>query len=284
MHKIFVAIPHHVGPSNDKRQYGAELDSANTRRQYLLNTIDSLIQSFHHLYDTQSSVDIEVVTGIDNFVNTKALLKRYQEIPVTINVRGVTSPANQIPFDCNYTIMSNFLTNKETSYNYYCYVEDDIIINDPHFFTKLDHVYKSIEMTHGIDALNSILISPIRYEWNNFRYRVIDPWIGDKYARRYNLFAEVFDETKIRIMLGLKHITFSSPSNPHAACYFLKLHHMLKIASVQDPNKRLDCRDDSFVGPIESAADLPLMKNFVIFKPDPNSRYLEVQHQGTRYS
>jgi hypothetical protein len=43
-------------------------------------------------------------------------------------------------------------------------------------------------------------------------------------------------------------------------------------------------RDTSFVGPLESAATLGVMKTFRVYKPAPETgAFLEIEHPGTRF-
>jgi hypothetical protein len=43
-------------------------------------------------------------------------------------------------------------------------------------------------------------------------------------------------------------------------------------------------RDTSFIGPLESAATLGIMRAFKVYKPaPPNAGFLEIQHFGTAY-
>ena len=44
-------------------------------------------------------------------------------------------------------------------------------------------------------------------------------------------------------------------------------------------------RDTSFVGPLESAATLGIMRTFKVYKPArENANFLEVEHYGRRFS
>jgi hypothetical protein len=75
-------------------------------------------------------------------------------------------------------------------------------------------------------------------------------------------------------------VTFCRAANPHSGCYFLnnrQMEHWVKQPHFLD-------RDTSFVGPLESAATLGIMRTFKIYKPAPtNASFLEIQHFGTAF-
>jgi hypothetical protein len=75
-------------------------------------------------------------------------------------------------------------------------------------------------------------------------------------------------------------VTFRRTFNPHAGCYFLNGEQMREWASKP---YFLD-RDTNFIGPLESAATLGIMKTFRIYKTaGPDASFLEIQHFGTTF-
>jgi hypothetical protein len=77
-----------------------------------------------------------------------------------------------------------------------------------------------------------------------------------------------------------QNVKFQRSLNPHSGCYFLnaeQLEYWTKQPHFLD-------RDCSFIGPLESAATLGMMKTFKIYKPSPaNSNFLEIQHFGANF-
>ncbi|HEX5443325.1 MAG TPA: hypothetical protein VFW87_05840, partial [Pirellulales bacterium] len=70
-------------------------------------------------------------------------------------------------------------------------------------------------------------------------------------------------------------LRFHCAANPHAGCFFLNAAQMERWAG--QPHF-LD-RDVRFVGPLESAATLGILKTFQVYKPAPeNAAFLEVEH------
>jgi hypothetical protein len=75
-------------------------------------------------------------------------------------------------------------------------------------------------------------------------------------------------------------VPFRRPLNPHSGCYFLNASQMAYWA--KQPYF-LD-RDTSFIGPLESAATLGVMRTFRIYKPAPSmAAFLEIEHAGTGF-
>jgi hypothetical protein len=75
-------------------------------------------------------------------------------------------------------------------------------------------------------------------------------------------------------------VSFKRPLNPHSGCFFLNAEQMEYWA--KQPYF-LD-RDCGFIGPLESAASLGIMKTFKIYKPTAShANFLEIQHFGSGF-
>jgi hypothetical protein len=157
-------------------------------------------------------------------------------------------------------------------YDYYCFLEDDLILHDPWFFIKLAWFTDL--------SGDSNLLQPNRYEastYNLVNKAYID---GDLAPRVTAKFQNVAEKPKLLGKIMNQNITFCRAANPHSGCYFLnnrQMHHWVKQPHFLD-------RDTSFVGPLESAATLGIMRTFKIYKPAPtNASFLEIQHFGTAF-
>ena len=157
-------------------------------------------------------------------------------------------------------------------YDYYCFLEDDLIIHDPWFFVKLNW------FTQQAGDFN--LLQPNRYELsiNNVTDKAyID---GDLLPRVTAPFQNVQEQAELKGQIMGIPITFHRALNPHSGCYFLnanQMAHWAKQAHFLD-------LDTSFVSPLESAATLSIMKTFRIYKTEPQqANFLEIQHFGTSF-
>jgi hypothetical protein len=157
-------------------------------------------------------------------------------------------------------------------YDYYCFLEDDLILNDPWFFIKLNW------FTQQAGNLN--ILQPHRYEvaTNHLTCKAyID---GDLAPRVTANFQNINEKPQLQgIIMGMP-ITFHRTLNPHSGCYFLNANQMAHWANQP---YFLD-RDTSFVSPLESAATLGIMKTFRVYKSAPEqANFLEIQHFGTGF-
>jgi hypothetical protein len=157
-------------------------------------------------------------------------------------------------------------------YDYYCFLEDDLIINDPWFFIKLNW------FTKGSSDLS--LLQPNRYEVSTHHLSTKAYIDGDLAPQVTARFQNVKEKTKfVGTIMGMP-INFQRTFNPHSGCYFLNGKQMEYWAS---KSYFLD-RDTSFVSPLESAATLGIMKTFRVYKPIvENASFLEIQHFGMQF-
>lgn len=157
-------------------------------------------------------------------------------------------------------------------YDYYCFLEDDLIIHDPWFFVKLYWFTK--------EAGDRCLLQPNRYELSTdgLSYKVyIDGDLAPKATAQYQ---NISDRSELKSKIMGVPMVFRRTLNPHSGCYFLNANQMNYWSSQRN---FLD-RDTDFVGPLESAATLGIMKNFLIYKSIPQqANFLEIQHYGTKF-
>ena len=156
-------------------------------------------------------------------------------------------------------------------YDYYCYLEDDLILHDPWFFIKLQWLNQ-----HVGDAN---LLQPNRYEISTHPVQkvYID---GDTRPQATAPFQDIGKDSQLLGKVMNLSVRFQRPLNPHSGCYFLNANQMIFWA--KQPYF-LD-RDTRFIGPLESAATLGIMRAFKIYKPTPDrADFLEIQHYGNGF-
>ncbi|MGD1699643.1 calcium-binding protein [Dapis sp. BLCC M229] len=155
-------------------------------------------------------------------------------------------------------------------YDYYCYLEDDLVLHDPWFFVKL----KWFNHHTG----NGNLLQPNRYELSplgTVPKAYIDGNLRPEITAK---FQNIQEQSQLKGKVMEKVIAFHRTLNPHSGCYFLNAEQMAEWVSKP---YFLD-RDTSFIGPLESAATLGVMKTFRVYKPAAaHASFLEIQHFGT---
>jgi len=160
-------------------------------------------------------------------------------------------------------------------YDYYCFLEDDLILHDPSFFSKLKWF--------TIIAGESSLLQPNRYEIAVYNV-IVKAYIDYESADENDNHIKYQNVKEIPSVNGVSFgspVFFVRPRNPHSGCYFLNAGQMEYWA--KQPYF-LD-RDTGFVGPLESAATLGIMRTFRVYKPEHrNADFLEIQHYGNVYA
>lgn len=160
----------------------------------------------------------------------------------------------------------------DQGFDLYGYLEDDLLIQDPFFFHKIFWFQHQLGSDH--------LLLPHRMELF---------WKPDQVNKFYIDGPMAADELQALIptpppSIGAPTaggtVVFSSPSNPHAGCFFLSAE-QLRHWGEQPWFLDGDC---SLISPLESAATLGLLKTFRLYKPDPAyAGFLEIQHWGTSF-
>lgn len=157
-------------------------------------------------------------------------------------------------------------------YDWYGFLEDDLVVSDPSFFRKLawfsavagdDHLLAPNRMETDVT-----LVAHKGYVDGTLAPRVTAPW--------RDMTALPALEAKV---LGAP-VRFVPALNPHAGCWFVTAAQMARLAA--DPSYA--DRDESFVGPLESACTLPVLRTFKVYKPAAeNASFLEVRHCGSDF-
>ena len=274
--RIIFIIAHFFKPSNQGRHASQRKDP-----QPRLEALTKSITSLHQLFGKSQSIiniaqrlafpanqpqshelDIVICTTKDNHLLNQLPLPSHLYRHHSSNAEPLL-----LGFECQAVLQSCL-----GHYDYYCFLEDDLIIHDPWFFIKLQW------FTQQAGDLN--LLQPNRYEVsaNGLVHKAyID---GDLALRVTAPFQNVQDQQELKGTIMNVPITFRRALNPHAGCYFLNENQMAHWAN---QTYFLD-RDISFVGPLESAATLGVMKTFKIYKISPEqASFLEIQHFGTGF-
>jgi len=207
---------------------------------------------------------------VDIIVCTTKNFHLLSEIPLASNFlmhHNTNAEPMLLGFECQAVLKSCL-----GKYDYYCYLEDDLVLHDPWFFVKLNWFTKNTG--------NGNLLQPNRYEISPLG-PVPKAYIdGDLHPKVTAPFQNVRERSQLSGKIMEQPVTFRRTFNPHAGCYFLNAEQMREWAS---QSYFLD-RDTNFIGPLESAATLGIMKTFRIYKTaGPDASFLEIQHFGTTF-
>lgn len=158
-------------------------------------------------------------------------------------------------------------------YDYYCFLEDDLVLHDPLFFVKLTWFTAM--------AGDQAVLMPQRFErvdQGAFRKVYIDGDLRPEVTRPFQN-PGAFPELRAK-PLGMPTV-FRRALNPHAGCFFLTGAQMARLADTPD----FLTPETAFIGPLESAATLSVMRHFRVYKCAPeHAAFLEIEHAGAAFA
>jgi hypothetical protein len=157
-------------------------------------------------------------------------------------------------------------------YDYYGYVEDDIVIVDPLFLRKR----RLFDRQFGPQAL----LQPNRYEASPIgpvTKLYVDYRLAPHVTARYQ---DITEAPRLELPFLDDTIAFERTSYPSAGCFFLSGD---QLAAFVDGPHCLD-GDVSYLSPLDSAVTLSVMKTFRVYKPAlEQAWFLEVLHASPRW-
>jgi hypothetical protein len=271
--RLFFAIAHFCDPKVGTG-YGSTTSPPDARIDALTMTISSLIWQFgprQYVTDRARRLALQANDAAEDVVDIAVCTTGGQHIldrlPVPSSAfmhHETTAEPMLLGFECQAVLRDAI-----GRYDYYCFLEDDTVIRDPWLFAKLSW----FKDQYGDEAL----LQPNRYardlEWEGRK-----AYEGDVRRGHSDPFQDVDDTPVLTGEVMGRKLVFRRALNPNAGCYFLTEEQMKRWAARP---YFLD-RDTSFAGPIESAANLGIMRTFKIYKPaDECASFLEVEHYGT---
>ncbi|MDR3635153.1 MAG: hypothetical protein P4L84_15220 [Isosphaeraceae bacterium] len=279
--RVVVTIPHYYEPrgraTEDGREHGSTGLDPEPRRVALTACVEALWRNYgprQHVFDIEQHVSLDANrtrgATIDIVVCTTRGRHLLGSLPLPIGAvqhHATRAEPLLLGFECQ-AVLRDCLG----YYDYYAYLEDDLITRDPWLFRKLAW----FTSTFGDDSL----LQPNRYEVGplGVTHKIyID---GPIRAQATASFQDLNDRPSLSADFLNVPIGFDRAKNPHAGCYFLN------ASQMEHWSKRpffLD-RDTGFVGPLESAATLGVMRTFRLYKGrHENASFLEIEHFGTEF-
>ena len=271
--RLLVTVPHYFRRSGPPGFYGSESGNAELRRAQVMRCLAGLHQTFgprQALAATAACPANTTVSGsIDVVLVTTATDHLAEELPRHLFVQYAAElDPRHLGFLCH-----EILRDQAGRYDYYAYLEDDIEITDPLFLYKLGwftHTFgqaavlqpNRYELAHDLEVMKLYIDGNTthpaiaqRYQDRSVRPRLI----GDAFSRSF---------------------LFERVDNVHSGCFFLNAPQMAQLAGTPGFGQPTS----EFFGPLESAATLPLMRAFEVYKPArENAGFLEAQHLGRRF-
>ena len=157
-------------------------------------------------------------------------------------------------------------------FDWYGFLEDDCEVSDPLWFDKLAWFNQSF------GSLGAFL-QPNRFEVSSGPVPKL--FVDGPLANPASSAAlqDVTVRPRLVAMALGRPVTFRRVGNPHAGCFFASAGQMATMAAHEEFGRF----SDAFTGPLESAATLPPLRSFAVYKPArENASFLELRHLGAR--
>ncbi|MGQ9368812.1 hypothetical protein [Azospirillum sp. ST 5-10] len=273
--RILIAIPHYA--EGGSGYYGSTGADRSVRAAALADTVlalhrtlggqQSLLLNRRHNVRARANGAAEAVldvvvctTGAHHALDGLALPA------ATWRHHPTAAEPTLLGFECHAALAADL-----DGYDWYGYLEDDLLVQDPLFLVKLAW-FQSL-------AGPSALLLPNRYELlrDSPEKLYIDGHLDPGFAGRWQ---NVHEQPRLAGTVMGARVVLQRPNNPHAGCFILSAAQMRRWASSP---WFLD-RDVAFAGPLESAATLGMLKTFRVYKPAAESAgFLEIRHRNNRY-
>lgn len=274
--RILVTIPHYFkagsgghgslakDPENRIKGFQANLTLLNqhfSQPQGLFDIVQRKIFECNQSLSTKLSV-VVLTTGNAHFLDRLTLPPR-----VKFQHHSTDVEAKLLGFECLKVHQQN-----AGNFDYHCYLEDDLLINDPWFFVKL----KWFNEQFGDDKV----LMPNRFETSEngpFNKVYIDANLGRHWIEPYQ---EISKDHALSAPFLDREVWFNRWPNPLGPGFYLNARQFAEWVSRP---YYLDY-DQSFIGPIESSYTLGIIKTFAVYKgAAKNASFLELHHLDNRY-
>ena len=278
--KVLFTIPHYYRPtlkSPDGRPHGSAGRQPLARVQALhacLNGIRAvcapaacvLSHADRHARILETSDPIHAEIIICTVGNDHVLDQIVQPNPIWKSITTKAQPPF-LGYECHAV-----LRDKLGNYDYYCYLEDDIVLTDPWYFRKL----RWFNRLFG----EGRVLQPNRFETGKHA-RVDKIYVDGELPQNCTAaYQDLTQQPSLTAELLATPVVFRGSTNPHSGCFMLsaaQMEHWARAPHFLD-------RADSFIGAMESAATLGILRSFTVYKPGlENADFLEVQHYGQEY-
>ena len=275
--RILFVIPHYFGAG--PKCYGStDLQQRERRASSLRNCILSLHRQFgsrQHLLlhdGGRRQVNQAVTNIIDIVVCITGTSHLVEEVGLPAGSfrthEAQVDDSRLLGFSCYEVLRKEF-----GRYDWYCYLEDDIVIDDPLFFCKLQAFYDEVK-----DA--RYLLQPNRFEAAGTEKAYIDGPLWDDSADFLSKLRLPGGKDEVRIPFGPATFRMAPAENPHAGCFFLTPAHLQHMLEQPWYGEQVV----GYAGPLESAATMYALTLFHLFKPaDECAAFLEVRHDHRKF-
>jgi hypothetical protein len=277
--RVLVVVAHYFHPEPDPRH--SALNAA--RRGERETAVRRVLTTWRHLFgDDRAVLNIEkrAYETISPHVDTVTICalttqgrhlldaefcKRHR---IMLIERNVDNP-RYLGFEA-----ASLFADARHRFDLFVYSEDDLLVQDPMFLHKI----RWFGQRFGYRRL----LMPNRFEWNLTGPAVKTYIDGDVRRGAYETWSSPLpDEEFLAANALADRAVFRRARNPHSGMHVLS--HEQLTYWIDRPY--WNDRDAAFIGPLESAATLGVLKTFPIYKPFGRSAsFLEIEHLDRTFS
>lgn len=276
--RTFIAVPHYFnGDTNPTVNRSTQATARTERQRALIATVSSLHQALggstyglDHgartawpiVQPAPHALDIAIVTS-----GRSHLVDELGALQLMFRHHQTDADPLMLGFECH-----KLLRDVRGTYDYYGYVEDDIVITDPLFLRKR----QIFDRQFGPEAL----LQPNRYEATPVppvTKLYVDYRLAPEVTARYQ---DVSQIPRLALPFLDMTVSFERTTYPSAGCFFLS---DAQLGPWVESPHFLD-GDVSYLSPLDSAVTLSVMKTFRIYKSVlEQAWFLEVLHASPRW-
>ena len=268
--RILITIPH-AFLNLPTARYGSETGDAAGRAASLRRCVTTLHQCFGSGHRLQANADLvcnTTHTSLAVVVCTAGDQHLVDTLPPGLvhHARTELHP-RLLGFACQSLLKANL-----GRFDWYGYLEDDCEVADPLWFDKLGWFNRSF-------ASLGALLQPNRFEVSDgpVAKLYIDGNLTDPAA------SAALQDITVRPRLVAtafgRAFSFRRVQNAHSGCFFADAAQMATLAG----HPEFGHFATTFTGPLESAATLPILRSFAVYKPArQNADFLELRHLSGR--
>ncbi len=269
--RVLVTIPHAFLDLPGSARYGSEEGNAAVRAAALVRCVSALWQAFgpgHRLIGPTDPACNAAHAALAVVVCSAGEQHLADALPPGLAHHHRTDlHPRELGFACHQLLRANL-----GLFDWFGYLEDDLELTDALWFDKLAW----FNAAFGPDAM----LLPNRFEVSTgpVPKLFIDGAMDDPAA------AAAFQDVAVRPRLEApwlgRSLAFRRVANPHAGCFFADAAQMAVLAAHPEFGRF----STAFRGPLESAATLPPLRSFAVYKPArANASFLELRHLDQRH-
>ena len=274
--RILAVIPHYWHPSREP--YGSAAARPDSRVAALDACLQGLRASLGHQQGFFDFRRREVLAANGRLVaDLEILLLVHGDRHVLSHLR---TPADHYtvqavagnPRELGFAAQDFFRLARD-HFDWFFYLEDDLILQDPWYLSKLAWFNRL--------AGPGALLQPHRFEQTEGQALLPKVYIDGALAEaEVQPFRRTDGPEQLQGLFLDQLLKFERTANPHSGCYCLSRAQLDQWLA----QPHYASRDSSFVGPLESAASLGILRTFHVYKTVPEQAgFLEVRHWGERF-